>query len=311
VTSRLGYFTSGGALRKIATECGAEVLVTLYGGGFATMAYLSGFRPFAVFVVGSDILLQAGIRRPISRLALQAADTVFVNGEYLHQKTREMAPRARLAPLLLGIDTARFTPGSPPEQPVRIICTRGFSPIYNNDYLIRALAVLPADLPDFQVTFAAPGPELDAVRALADDLLPAGLRERVEFLGGVSHEHLVENLQSAHIYVSLSRSDGTSMSLLEALSCGLFPVLSDIPQNREWVSPEARNGTLVPLEAPPLLANALAEAICDTERRRQASAWNRNLVLERACNRRNMTTLTDMLAGLLPANRREQSAPVC
>src|SRR4029079_13645664 len=40
----------------------------------------------------------------------------------------------------------------------------------------------------------------------------------------------------AEVYVSASRSDSTSQSLLEAMAAGALPVVSDIPGNREWVT---------------------------------------------------------------------------
>ena len=159
-----------------------------------------------------------------------------------------------LSLFLLGIDTDRFTPGVALETPIQLVCTRGFTPVYNNEYLIQAMALLPADLPEFTFTFVSGGPQLDAARALAESVLPTTIRARVVFLGGVTGERLLELLQSAHIYASVSRSDGTSTSLLEALACGLYPILSDIPQNREWVSAELQNGNLVPLEQPEVLA---------------------------------------------------------
>jgi glycosyltransferase involved in cell wall biosynthesis len=45
--------------------------------------------------------------------------------------------------------------------------------------------------------------------------------------------------------VSASHSDGSSVSLLEAMACGKPVVVSGIPGNREWVTPE-ENGWLFP-----------------------------------------------------------------
>jgi glycosyltransferase involved in cell wall biosynthesis len=39
----------------------------------------------------------------------------------------------------------------------------------------------------------------------------------------------------ADLYVSPSHVDGSSVSLLEALACGLPCLVSDIPGNREWI----------------------------------------------------------------------------
>jgi glycosyltransferase involved in cell wall biosynthesis len=49
--------------------------------------------------------------------------------------------------------------------------------------------------------------------------------------------------RAADLYVSPSHSDGSSISLLEALACGRPVLASDIPSNREWVT-AAANGQL-------------------------------------------------------------------
>ena len=49
----------------------------------------------------------------------------------------------------------------------------------------------------------------------------------------------------ADLYVSPSHVDGSSVSLMEALACGLPCLVSDIPANMEWVR-EGENGWLFP-----------------------------------------------------------------
>lgn len=297
--SSLKYLAATPQLKRILASVKPDVLLTLYGGGLASLAYMSGFRPFAVYAVGSDVLMANGWRKLLGRMSLHAAGAVFANGRYLAGKTRELAPKAYVIPLLLGIDLNRWTRNEYPPEPVRIICTRGFMPVYNNEYLIEGLSRMPVDLPEFTVTFVSNGPLLSDVRHRADTLLPQPLRDKVEFLDGVSDETLKSLVGQSHIYVSLSRSDGTSISLLEALSCGLFPVLSDIPQNREWIDTHSNNGYLVPLDHPSLLAEALTNAIRRHDIRRSASATNRHLIEAHADSHANMSLLLKELEKVL------------
>jgi L-malate glycosyltransferase len=283
-------------LRKVLRGVRADVLSTLYGGTFAAAAYLSMFRPYSVYVVGSDILIGGKLKRTISRRALSAASTVFSNGRYLAEKTREVAPRARILPLYIGTDTSKFCPGDRPLSPISIVCTRGFMPIYNNELLIRALAHLPDHLPDYETVFAAAGPELEKARTLAVQILTPSQRSKVKFLGGASRDTLATLLSQAHIYVSAALSDGTSLSLMEALASGAFPVLSNIPANEEWVDTKAKNGLLVPCDDPRELARALTTAIEDEALRAAAGVKNRQLILERADLKSNMAAMLQELA---------------
>jgi L-malate glycosyltransferase len=49
--------------------------------------------------------------------------------------------------------------------------------------------------------------------------------------------------RDADIYISPSHVDGSSVSLMEALACGLPCLVSDIPANKEWII-EGENGWL-------------------------------------------------------------------
>jgi glycosyltransferase involved in cell wall biosynthesis len=294
----LRYITCARQLAQVCRDCRAQVLLALYGGGLATMAYLSGVRPYAVYAVGSDVMMAERMRRWLSARSLVKAALVLANGGYLSEQTRRMAPGANVVPLLIGVDTLRFAPQPVPPPPVRILCTRGFMSLYNNEGLIHALAALPDQDQDFRVIFASAGGLLEEVRSLADEHLAPPLRRKVTFLGGVTDEEMLAQLQNAHVYVSLSRSDGTSISLLEALACGLFPVLSDIPPNREWVDPAVENGLLVPLDQPKAWAEALERAMTDAELRARAAVFNRQLILQRADARKNMAVLAEKVQGL-------------
>lgn len=292
--SNLRYFKAVPEFRRLLKRLQPQMLLTLYAGGFAQMAWLSRFRPYTIFAVGSDVLLQTGLRRRIARITFEAAAHVFANGLYLADQTRLMAPRAKITPLLHGIDVEKFKPSPTKAEPVTLLCNRGFKNVYNNDYIIEALARL-GDVPPFQFNFAASGELLETSKALAARILPPKIRDSVKFWGGVSHSQVLEMLGGARYFVSMSKSDGTATSLLEALSCGLCPILSDIPQNRDWVIPERNNGRIIPLGNVDALAAALREAIVNPALADNAASFNRQLILDRGDARANLRRMSDML----------------
>ena len=83
------------------------------------------------------------------------------------------------------------------------------------------------------------------------------------------------------ITVSPSTHDGTPNTLLEAIACGSFPVAGDIDSLREWIN-HGENGLLVDPGSPEELADAILEAIKNTEIRMRAQKKNAQLIAERA-----------------------------
>ena len=287
--------TAAANLRRIARDSNADIVLTLYGGAFAAMAWLSGVRPYVVYVVGSDVLLARGLEKKLARVTLRSAAIVLANGVHLADRTAQLAPKARIRPLYIGTDLEAFRPVERTSGRTSFICTRGFLPIYDNITIVHALALLGDDLTRVLVTFLSSGPLLPQAIAAADELLPAGARDAVVFQGGASEAELMTGLSAASFYVSASLSDGTSTSLLEALAAGLFPILSDIPANREWVT-HGKNGLLFQPRDPQSLADCIRTALRDEPWMEEARVTNRHLVEERASATTNMATLAAVLA---------------
>jgi glycosyltransferase involved in cell wall biosynthesis len=63
--------------------------------------------------------------------------------------------------------------------------------------------------------------------------------------GQIPQKDLPRWFQMADLYISPSHVDGSSVSLMEALACGIPALVSDIPANQEWVT-EGVNGWLFP-----------------------------------------------------------------
>ena len=109
----------------------------------------------------------------------------------------------------------------------------------------------------------------------------AGVGASIRLLPSVPRAEMAELFRLATITVSPSMHDGTPNTLLEAMSCGAFPVAGDIESVREWIT-DGENGLLCDPADPDALADALLHALDDEALRARAAATNRALVTERA-----------------------------
>jgi glycosyltransferase involved in cell wall biosynthesis len=293
---------SARALRRIARENKADVVLSLYGGSLAATAYLSGIRPYVVYVVGSDVLLASWGQKQISRVTLPAAAAVVANGKFLATKTRELVPTANLTALYMGADVERLSFSERSASSPTFVCTRGFLGVYDNATIIRAFGRLDDAPSAIAISFLSTGPLLAESIALADQLIPPSWRGKMVFSGGVSDSAIKDALQSNSYYLSASLSDGASSSLLEAMACGLFPIISDIPANREWITHE-KNGMLFPAGDDSALSVCIRRAIVGEPWMAQARISNRRLVEEHA----NIDVSMKALVALLTSTRADRN----
>jgi glycosyltransferase involved in cell wall biosynthesis len=113
-------------------------------------------------------------------------------------------------------------------------------------------------LPDLRLWCAfGAAPMLDAVRARIDG--DPRLKGRVHLLGHVPHARIESLLRAADLFVSGSRAEGSGYAAMEAIACGVTPVLTDIPAFRA-VTGNGRIGHLWPCGDTARLAEALLRA---------------------------------------------------
>ena len=136
-----------------------------------------------------------------------------------------------------GIDLDQHPLLPIPDRALRVVSLRSLVPEYRVDTLLRALALVPAITADI----AGGGSEEERLRALSGDL---GLTDRVRFHGRMAEDDIPGLLASAHLHVSTTPTDGSSISLLQALACGRPSIVVDNAANREWIE-EGRTGWLV------------------------------------------------------------------
>jgi glycosyltransferase involved in cell wall biosynthesis len=171
-------------------------------------------------------------------------------------------------------------------------------PVYAIDTLIDAWPVVTQAIPGARCLVAGDGPLRSALEGRARR---RNVAASVCFLGRQPQASLAQLLAGADAYVSTSLSDSTSLSLLEAMSAGAYPVVSAIDGNREWVTPES--GSLFPPKDVGALARALTRALIDPTRFDEARAHNRALIESRGDWNRAMDRVAERTTALALAGR--------
>ena len=163
-----------------------------------------------------------------------------------------------------GIELEDFQPGLPriPDGIFKILSLRSLEKIYDLETLVRSISLLKKSGELFiKATIIGAGSEKESLLKLASTL---EVTEQIDWLPPVPESAIAEVLHSHDLYVSTSRSDGSSISMLQALSTGQLVLVSDIPSNQEWIT-DNWNGWLFEVSNPKNLAAKIAEIMaCHT-----------------------------------------------
>jgi len=146
-----------------------------------------------------------------------------------------------------------------PEEALTLLCAAEFSSRKNQRTLLRALALLPED-----VVLLLPG-DGALLPACREEAARLGLGGRVVFPGHVSD--VGPWLRAADVCVSAARSEGLPFHVMEAMSCALPCVLSDVKGHEDLLA-GAGCGRLYPYGDARALALAVEELRGDPRLRR-------------------------------------------
>jgi len=214
--------------------------------------------------------------RLIDNLASRSTDLIIAVSEALAEvlRRRVVHDQRRLRVITNGVDVDRLRP--PPDAAslrrvldipagTPVIGSIGrLEPVKNYRLALRAFARI-------EELDCGPPPLLVLVgdgreRGMLEELATAlGIAGRVRFLGWRDE---VERLYGAFdLFTLTSRSEGTSISLLEAMSMGLCPVVTDVGGNRGVLGSDLAS-LLVPSDDDAALAAAWRRHLLDAELRR-------------------------------------------
>lgn len=236
-----------GGLRKVIKQYEPDLIQAGPIQRSAFLAALSGFRPLLTMSWGYDLLMDVH-RNPwwawATRYTLRRTDALLGDCDTIRNLSIDygMDPE-RIVTFPWGANIEKYSPGDDGglrerlgwgEEHFVLLSTRGWSSIYGVEDLAMAFAEAAQERPELRLLMLSNGPLAPKIRKI---FMNARVEDRVHFPGLINQADLPRYYRAADLYISSSHSDGTSISLLEALASGKPVLLTDIPGNQEWVSP--------------------------------------------------------------------------
>ena len=307
--------------------CGFEV--TVMAANAELRASLEAFEPLSAPVLAGPLnavtKLLVGLSRPVIGLSwgydLQQGHSQAVPLESLawiskldglvvdSPATSDLAislglAAERIVLIPWGVDLEVFTPTGPVVSAAAhgfasgsrvVLSLRTHDTLYRTSDVIEAFASAALVDPALVLVMGGAGPLTPAHRARVAEL---GLESRVRFIGRVDEAELPGLLRGAELYVTASETDGTSVTLLQAMACGVPVIASRNAGNVTWIL-DGETGSLFDVGDIQSLAALLVPDSRNTkspDTRERALA----LVIEDANWITNRLRLLDMLKHLGP-----------
>jgi len=286
--SRINYFLGIPKLKKIIEEFHPDIVHAHYATSYGLLANLTKKTKLFLTMWGDDVLIfpkKSRIHKKLLQFNLSKADHLSAASHVLERASKLYSPKD-VSIIAFGVNTELFTPVSVKNKDKLVVGTiKALEDIYGIDYLIQAFKIVKEKFQgSIELLIVGKGSREDDLKRLVQEM---GLTGSVTFTGKVDHTLVPEYHKKIDIFVALSRSESFGVAIVEAQSCAVPAVVSDVGGLPEVVENNV-TGLIVPVGDIGAAANAILSLARNWElrfkmgqegRRRacQLFNWNNNV----------------------------------
>jgi glycosyltransferase involved in cell wall biosynthesis len=292
-------------VRKIIANFKPHIINAHFLPNYGLIAAIINRTPWVFTSWGSDIMVlpeRSYFHMKRTLFVLARASFITSDADVMSKKLVDLGVspgRILTVPFGVDMDMFAYKKEEALQDVPRILSARKLEKVYSVETIIDAFPAIKKALPSATLTIAGDG-------SLKENLMQQAGETRhgddILFVGEVDHAKVPALLRQHNLYVSTALSDTTSVSLLEAMACGLYPIVTNIPANREWIV-DGTNGTRVEAANSDQLAEAVITAWKNAGVRREALACNQHIIKERANWYDNMKLVRGLFEKILEEER--------
>ena len=222
------------ALKKLLDKLKPDIVNAHYLSSYGLLASLAkSNRSFKLVhsTWGSDVLetpFLSKVRFYLAKYSFSKADLVTSDSYYMSDRIKEIYKKAPVETFSFGLDCLSDKKDIKKDDYL-IFSNRALTHNYNIQKILGWFKTLDKR---YKLIIANDGYLKKDIEAFIkkNDLL-----DRVKLVGFLSADEQIKIYKKARYYISIPTFDSSSVSLLEAMYFECFPIVSNIPANREWI----------------------------------------------------------------------------
>lgn len=290
--NNFSYITKLYRAYKIIKKLNPEHISTIYLTSYGFIgALIKGGASLSHFLVGSDIMVapdKSFFHRLITKYALKKSDLLVCASKSISNKVDILKSEKNIKILTQQYGVDDFVLNYPKQCKIYdFVSNRAWVKNSNITYILEIFKNI-----DANTTAVIIGSDGE----LEEDILEQIHNlENVKRFSSLPYNENIDKVSKAKFFLSLTTSDGASLSLLEAMALGTIPVVSDIGPNREWIT-DGYNGFIIKLNDTDSASKKFQEMLTmsDTEINTMAQR-NIKTIQEKACLKTNMKKFVDSI----------------
>lgn len=268
---KFAYILSVFALKKVLKDFQPDIFHAHYLSSYGFIGALAAFKPFYVSVWGRDIFQfprQGKVNRSIVEFTLKRADVICSTSHVMAKETNKYTNK-KVFVTPFGVDMTKFKPvdGLKSDATLTIGTVKALSDKYGIGDLVKAFSIVHSKYPNADLLIVGDGPQKSEYEKLVEEL---GVSGATTFTGRVPNDQVPLYINKMDIFGVPSTEDSESFGVaaVEAMACGVPPVVSDVGGLPEVVL-EGKTGYVVKKESPEQLAEAILKLVEDKNLRKQ------------------------------------------
>ena len=190
-----------------------------------------------------------------------------------------------------------FAPRTLNDNALQVICVTEYSRRKGGDHILSLCRKVPDSIPNVKLDWFGDVPKSIARKAECYN--------SIKVRGRVPRQDLLQAIKAADIFIMASRMEGCPMSMLEAMSYGVLPVVSDGVGAMRWLVNSGIEGFVCSLKD---WANQAAQCIAELDNDRPRLLEMQNKTRERFIKEYQIDRVVDDLLSLIQKPRIERDA---
>lgn len=285
-----GYYLNFMTARRIINQIAPDFVHVHFASGYGTLGRFVDYHPMLLSVWGSDVFefpYHNSITKKILQKNLRAADQIGSTSWVMKEQTEKfITPEKEIAVTPFGVDVDKFSPNNELKikDKVTIGMIKSLKEVYGHKYLIEAFAKLVQQLREEEsqllhkvnLLLVGDGEQRDV---LFDLVATLGISDYVHFTGAAPHNQVPDYLNQIDIFCAPSLSESFGVAVIEASSCEVPVVVSNVGGLPEVVK-NGETGYIVEPKNVEQLAEKLYLLVNDQELRLKMGEAGRKFILE-------------------------------